>query len=527
MSVIAQSPNSFAQENVRATSQSAVFAASVSASAQTQACPFDDGQASLAREGLVLTRYALGLTGSALVNDTGFALSDETSIASTINCPSCGLDINGNGGFDSVDATIISRKLAGYSGAALTNGLALGSGTRNSASAVQSFLTSGCGTTPAVVRTGYLNANIGPANTGQYSSIAIGADGLPLIAFYDQTNADLKVAKCATIDCATSTISTIDSVGDVGRFPSLAIGSNGFGVISYYDLTNGALKLALCTNAACSSASLVPIDGTNNSGQFSSLVLDAGKPRIAYYDATTRDLKYAKCNNVTCDAAQVTIESVTTIGNVGEWSALTLVNPAKAFIAYWDASTNEVKVAACSGPFTSCSTSTISVIESLPAGQVAEGIAVTTGRNGFAIMSYHVKGTASSRIVACGNASCSTSTIHLAGATAQAAAAGSYSSISIGPDGLPLVAFSGAALGATCESSTSAGNSNNFVKCLTHNCSERVGYQSEEFAMISFSVTHGIDGKPIMSGRRCGVSNTQLMSIHCAGPTCQSEFAPR
>ena len=50
-----------------------------------------------------------------------------------------------------VDATIISRKLAGFSGSSLTNGLALGSGTRNTPALVQSFLLAGCGATGGTV----------------------------------------------------------------------------------------------------------------------------------------------------------------------------------------------------------------------------------------------------------------------------------------------------------------------------------------------------------------------------------------
>ncbi len=113
--------------------------------------PFDDGNSQLTREGLVLTRYALGLTGAALVNGTDFTLADAPTIQSNIACPSCGLNITGNtdvGGNPVVtvaDATIISRKLAGFQGASLTAGLALGSGTRNTNSAVQSFLLAGCG----------------------------------------------------------------------------------------------------------------------------------------------------------------------------------------------------------------------------------------------------------------------------------------------------------------------------------------------------------------------------------------------
>ena len=119
--------------------------------ASAQTCPFDDGNSQITREGLVLTRFALGLTGAAMVNGTDFTVADAPTIQSNIACPSCGLNITGNvdgGGNPMVtvaDATIISRKLAGFQGASLTAGLALGSGTRNTSTAVNSFLLAGCG----------------------------------------------------------------------------------------------------------------------------------------------------------------------------------------------------------------------------------------------------------------------------------------------------------------------------------------------------------------------------------------------
>ena len=125
--------------------------------ATAQTCPFDDGNSQLTREGLVLTRYALGLTGTALVNGTDFLPTDAPTIQSSIACPSCGLNITGNtDGLGNpvvtvADATIISRKLAGMSGAALTNGVNLGTGTRNTTSAVNSFLLAGCGATGGTV----------------------------------------------------------------------------------------------------------------------------------------------------------------------------------------------------------------------------------------------------------------------------------------------------------------------------------------------------------------------------------------
>lgn len=112
-------------------------------------CPFEQSGANIAREGLVLTRYALGLRGTSLVQSTDLVEADAPSVEATIACSTCSLDINGDGNFDAIDATIIARRLAGMGGDSLTSGLDLGSGTRNSSAAIQSFLTSGCGVNAA------------------------------------------------------------------------------------------------------------------------------------------------------------------------------------------------------------------------------------------------------------------------------------------------------------------------------------------------------------------------------------------
>jgi len=121
------------------------------AAASAQTCPFDDGNSTLTREGLILTRYALGMRGSALLAGTDLAGQDPNSVDITVNCPACGLDINGNGTFDATDATIISRKLAGLTGPALTDSLSLGNGTRNTFAAINSFLLAGCGNSNGTV----------------------------------------------------------------------------------------------------------------------------------------------------------------------------------------------------------------------------------------------------------------------------------------------------------------------------------------------------------------------------------------
>jgi hypothetical protein len=137
-----------------------VFALTVFTSSlvSAQTCPFDNGGSTLENEGLVLTRYALGLRGATMVANTSFAPGDAATIESNIACPSCGLrvtddkDALNNPIFTVADATIISRKIAGFTGPALTNGIgSLGTGSRNTTAAVQSFLLAGCGATGGTV----------------------------------------------------------------------------------------------------------------------------------------------------------------------------------------------------------------------------------------------------------------------------------------------------------------------------------------------------------------------------------------
>ncbi len=110
-------------------------------------CPFDNGASDAVNDGLVLTRYALGITGSPLVASTKYASLDPLQVKNNIECVGCALDMNGDGAIDTVDTTIVARHLSGFTGASLTAGLALGvapSASRPTTAAITSFLASGC-----------------------------------------------------------------------------------------------------------------------------------------------------------------------------------------------------------------------------------------------------------------------------------------------------------------------------------------------------------------------------------------------
>ena len=169
-------------------------AAAVTGTANAQTCPFDDGNSTLTREGLILTRYALGMRGAALLAGTDLAGQDPNSVDITVNCPACGLDINGNGIFDTTDATIISRKLAGLTGPALTDSLSLGNGTRNTFAAINSFLLAGCGNSNGTVTNIATGTGLtgGPITTTGTISIADGgvSQGKLNVPFGSPTNGD-------------------------------------------------------------------------------------------------------------------------------------------------------------------------------------------------------------------------------------------------------------------------------------------------------------------------------------------------
>src|SRR5215510_7836274 len=201
----------------------------------------------------------------------------------------------------------------------------------------------------------------GSGNVGQYSSVAIGTDGLALISYYDATNGDLKVAHCfegADSICTTATRTTLESEGNVGQFTAMTIGTDGLALISYYDVTNGDLKVAHCSDVACTSATLTAVDGAaNNVGGTSSVIVGTdGLALISYYDATHGDLKVAYCSDLACtSAARTTVDGVS--DNVGAPSSMVIGADSRGLISYYDVTHGDLKVAHCGN--VSCTASTL------------------------------------------------------------------------------------------------------------------------------------------------------------------------
>jgi len=124
-----------------------------------------------------------------------------------------------------------------------------------------------------------------PGSVGSDTSIAIGADNLPIISYYDATNQDLKVVHCAVVSCAThDTPVALDTTASVTSFTAIAIGAGGLPVIAYRGTSNNVLRAVECTDPAClAQYRIITLDSTaNNNFEGSIATTTNGRPIVSY-----------------------------------------------------------------------------------------------------------------------------------------------------------------------------------------------------------------------------------------------------
>jgi hypothetical protein len=144
---------------------------------------------------------------------------------------------------------------------------------------------------------------------GDNLSLALGADGFPVIAYQGNLGPALKVIKCNDLACAGNdeTISVVDNVGeDPGSYPRIAIGVDGNPIIAYWDRVGalGQLVVASCNDPACAGGDemITVVDGPSHVGQGISLAIGSdGLPIISYLDGPyPHSLKVLHCGAANC-----------------------------------------------------------------------------------------------------------------------------------------------------------------------------------------------------------------------------------
>jgi hypothetical protein len=188
---------------------------------------------------------------------------------------------------------------------------------------------------------------------GLYNSMVLDSSGYPVIAYYDITNANLKVVHCGHVNCTSgNTINTIDSTGDVGIYPSIKLDSSGFPIVAYTDTTNSSVKVVHCNDALCAGANETTTTVVNTEDDRtrsnSALQLDSsGFPIIVFSDQTNDDLELVHCNDVDCAGNNETRTEIESTNLVGGYASMVLDSSGFPVIAFWDETNFDLRVVHC------------------------------------------------------------------------------------------------------------------------------------------------------------------------------------
>jgi hypothetical protein len=281
--------------------------------------------------------------------------------------------------------------------------------------------------------------NNGGEGSGEDISLAIGNDGYAVISYFHSSSTDLRVAHCENTVCTVSTVSAIDTYLVVGMDTSITLGSDGLPIMSYLDFTHEDLKVAHCSNQSCTSSTTeivapIPNNVSTSLHTYTSMAIGADNlPIVSYFHHWSTDLYIAHCNNTTCSSA--TIDTLDDSGYVGIYNSIAIGSDNLPVISYYDATTPALAVAHCNNY--SCSSSSLSIVDSI--GWVGQNTSIAIGTDGYPIISYRDVGNGDLKVAHCDNVSCSSATTHTV--DISAGDVGMYSSIAIGSGGIPVISY--------------------------------------------------------------------------------------
>lgn len=370
-----------------------------------------------------------------------------------------------------------------------------------------------------------LNRNQPPAATisttvdadgwaGDDTAVTIGSDGLPIIAEYVSTGgANLRVAHCDELDCSTATVTTIDSGGDVGNELAITLGADGLPLISYYDATNGDLKVAHCNNVACTDATASTLDSAGDVGRWTSITIGAdGLGLISYHDAGAGELKVAHCANTACTSAtHATAVDTGGADDVGEFSSITLGADGRGLISYYDRDNGDLKVAHCAN--TACTSAAGATAVSTD--NVGLYTSLTTGADGLGVIAYWDTSNDQLSVAHCNTTACNAPAVSPVAGTGNAG--NDAISIGVGADDLPVISYWDATAGALMVAHCTDASCGDAVTNTVDNSAANVGQAT--------SLTIGVDGNPFIS--YFDRSNLRLRSAHCSNAFCAPHFRRR
>lgn len=265
---------------------------------------------------------------------------------------------------------------------------------------------------------------VGSTGVGSQTAIAIGTDGRALVAYAEGSTGDLGVSHCSDVLCSSATSATFAAPGLDGYLASIAIGSDGLGIVAHYDNTSARVRVTHCANQLCSSgATVTPLAAFASSPSLA--IAASGLPAFSYQTAT--EVRLAFCADVACTTAS-TVPLAAAPGGPNA-TRLTFGTTGRPVVAWTDDDGNTGLTlctdALCTAPVTR------SLIE-------LSSVAVALGGEGLPVVAGHDPFQGNAVVIHCNDATCASSTTATVDAIGNV---GQYIAIAIGADNLPVMSY--------------------------------------------------------------------------------------
>ncbi len=167
-------------------------------------------------------------------------------------------------------------------------------------------------------------------------SVAVGVDGDPVIAHQGTTSRDLRVTRCGDPTCTGPTTTTVvDASSFTGYGTAIAIGADGVPIVAYDNFGDSAVMTAHCGDAACTSATITTHHpGGVVSQQTASIAVGAdGLPLVAFQSGSL-ELLVLHCDDTACTQATTSTLDAPTSGYAGGRSDIAIGPDGVPVIAY-------------------------------------------------------------------------------------------------------------------------------------------------------------------------------------------------
>jgi hypothetical protein len=344
---------------------------------------------------------------------------------------------------------------------------------------------------------------------GYNPSITIGTDGLGIIAYENNTSGGVGIAHCEDLACTTATVTVLAAAGDR---PDMVIGSDGLPAVVIESV--GSIHFFHCADAACTSSTQADIQSGDST--YPALTIGAdGLPMIGFRwsGGASGTLRTAHCDDVAC--ASFTTNDAVANDYVNNSMSAGLGSDGMVHFGYqrWQSGDEDVMVARCND--IECATATAATLTNLddPRGQ-----GMVIGDDGLPILVYVYYYGGGTHFVHCDNHLCSSATDSGIGTVWGNTQASQYKhSITVGTNGLPFSTLSGVnavpdqLLGFHCTDAACTHAGATVI--------ETSGAGGET------SVTIGVDGNPLIAYRNS--TDNDLMVTHCSTPMCTPFFRRR